>query len=70
MLSKSKLKRLKEEFEKLGFSQEEVAKSIGTTRPTLYKIYDGKKYDGDLVRALIELRNTKREEVKVLEAAI
>lgn len=74
MLSKSKLRRLKEEFEKLGCTQEEVAKCIGTTRPTLHKIYSGEKYDRAMVLKLIELRNAKRkekeDEVKQLEAAI
>lgn len=70
MLSKSKLKRLKGELEKLGYSQEQVAKNIGSTKPTLYKIYSGKKYDGALVKALIELRNVRLTELKQLEAAI
>ena len=70
MLSKSKLKKLKGQFEKLGVSQDETVSIIGSNKVTLQRIYKGQKYDRDLVAKLIALRDEKLSEAKKLEAAI
>lgn len=70
MLSKSKLKKLKGQFEKLCVSQDELVKEVGTNKVTLGKIYKGETYDGELVKRLVAARDKRLAEVKELEAAI
>lgn len=70
MLSKSKLNKLRKEVKEYGLTDAELTEKLGTTKPTLYKVLNGDKYDKDIVAGLIKIRDEKRAEAKQLEEAI
>jgi len=70
MLSQSKLDKLKKQIKDFGITDAELITALNTTKPTLYKVLNGKKYDKDIVAGLIKIRDGKVLEAKSLEAAI
>lgn len=70
MLSKSKIKRIGTQLKQLGVSQDATVAIVGCSKLTLGKIYEGKKYDADLIKKLIALRDEKLLEATELESRI
>lgn len=75
MISKNKLRELKEELKGSGVTLERMAALAGVSRATLNEVLKGTNPRRlDVVEKLIELRNAKRAELKAqaqkLEAAI
>jgi hypothetical protein len=70
MLSKSKLKKLKDELSDYGFTIADLCGKVNRSAPHLLKIFNGDKYEYEVVSALIGLRDTAKADAKKLEEAI
>ena len=70
MLSKSKLKKLKGELSDYGFTIAELCTKVDRSAPHLLKIFKGDKYESEVVRTLIALRDEKKIEANQLAEAI
>lgn len=70
MLSQSKLDKLKKQIKSFGLTDSELIQILNTTKPTLKKILDGKKYDKDIIMGLIKIRDEKLIEASQLETSI
>lgn len=70
MLSQSKLDKLKKQIKSFGLTDSELIQMLNTTKPTLKKILDGKKYDKDIIQGLIKIRDEKLIEASQLETSI
>jgi hypothetical protein len=70
MFSKSKLKKLGAQLKAYNVSMNEQMEATGVSRTTIWSIYAGKVYHGEVVKKLIALRDKKISEAKQLEKAI
>jgi len=70
MLSKSKLKKLNEQFKSLGISQKDQGAEAGVSREMIARLYRGEYYKREVVLALIALREKRRKELSEIAAAI
>ncbi len=70
MLSQSKLDKLKKQIKSFGLTDSELINILNTTKPTLKKVLDGKKYDKDIIAGLIKIRDEKLIEASQLETSI
>lgn len=70
MFSKSKLKKMKGEFEKMGISMETVSKQAGVSRTTLYSLFDGKTYNHEAMKKIVAFRSQRINEVNELASKV
>ena len=70
MLSKSKLKKLKTELSGYGYTIDALCSQVNRSAPHLLKILKGDKYEYEVVKKLIELRDFKKNEAEKLQEAI